>query len=236
MTASVVAICAVVGIPVGWLAWRVAQTFIDARSLEEGDTELRLPWPTAVVLEVVVFAGLGWRFADSPRLVLLIYLALFAAFTALLLIDFGRYYLPNPLVGGTLVVGGAAVVGASLVVHSPMIPPDWTIGPVVAGVVINLVIYFVFWLLAQIAFGSRGLGFGDVKLSAPLGLAIGWIAPGPSGVLRLAFWALLIGFASGAISSVVLLRGVKMRQSFPQGPFLVLGTWVVVVFSSTFLG
>jgi leader peptidase (prepilin peptidase)/N-methyltransferase len=235
MTFSVVAICAAVGIPVGGLAWRVAQVYIDARSLKEGDTELRLPWPTAVVLEVVVFAGLGWRFDDAPRLVLVVYLALFAAFTALLLIDFGRYYLPNPLVGGTLVVGGAAVIVASLVVGSSE-PPTWSIGPAVTGVVINLVMYFVFWLLAQIAFGSRGLGFGDVKLSAPLGLTVGWIAEGTSGVLRLALWALLIGFASGAISSVLLLRGVKMRQSFPQGPFLVLGTWVVVVFSTTFLG
>jgi leader peptidase (prepilin peptidase)/N-methyltransferase len=229
VTSAIVAVCAVIGAPVGWLAWRGAQAFIDARSLEPGDTEIRLPWGTAVGLEVVTFGLLGWRFADDPRGVLAVYLVLFAAFTALLLIDFGRYYLPNPLVLGTLVVGVAGVVAVSIVSELSV---TWAI----VGVVVNLVMYFVFWLLAQVAFGSRGLGFGDVKLAAPLGLATGWVAASTTQVLRLALWALLIGFASGAISSILLLRGVKLRHSFPQGPFLVLGTLAVVLFSATILG
>ena len=236
MNAAVASVCAVIAIPVGWLAWSLAQRFIDGRSLEEGDTELRLPWYSAVVLEVVVFGGLGWRFAESPRVVLAVYLFLFAAFTALLLVDFGRYFLPNRLIGATVVLGGAAMLAASLIVDPDTSDWSWRFWPALLGMGINLAMYFVFWLLAQLVFGSRGLGFGDVKLSAPLGLAIGWLTVGPTGVLRLALWALLIGFASGALSSVLLLRGVKMRQSFPQGPFLVLGTFVVIVFSATFLG
>jgi leader peptidase (prepilin peptidase) / N-methyltransferase len=229
-------VCAVIALPMGWAVWRLAQRFIDARSLEEGDTELRLPWYSAVVLEVIIFGGLGWRFAGSPRIVLAVYLFLFAAFTALLLIDFGRYYLPNQLVLAALLVGGASVLVASLVIDQETTDWPWRFWAAALGVVLNFLIYFGFWVLAQLVFGSRGLGFGDVKLSAPLGLAIGWMTVGPTGVLRLALWALLIGFASGALSSILLLRGVKMRQSFPQGPFLVLGTFVVIVFSASFLG
>jgi leader peptidase (prepilin peptidase)/N-methyltransferase len=236
VTAAVVAICAAVGAPVGWLAWLAAQVFIDARSLEPGDTELRLPWGTAVVLEVVAFAGLGWRFVSSPRAVLMVYLGLFAAFTALLLIDFGRYYLPNRLVFGTFGAGVIGVVVVSIAFGGGSGDVDLTATWALVGVLVNLVMYFLFWMLAQVAFGSRGLGFGDVKLALPLGLATGWLATSTPQVLRLALWGLLIGFASGAISSVLLLRGVKLRHSFPQGPFLILGTLVVIVFSNTFLG
>ena len=35
---------------------------------------------------------------------------------------------------------------------------------------------------------------------------------------------------------IVLLKGVKLKSAFPQGPFLVLGTLVVVVFSNQILG
>jgi leader peptidase (prepilin peptidase)/N-methyltransferase len=231
-----IGLVAVLGVPIGWTGWRLAQVFIDARSLEKGDTELRLPWYSAVVLEVAVFGALAARLADQPRAVLAVYLGLYAAFTALLLVDFGRYYLPNQLVLATLVAGGVAVLVVSVTVDTAAASFPWSPGPAFIGAAVNFVVYFLFWLLAQIAFGSRGLGFGDVKLAAPLGLAIGWASGDTRDIIRLVFWALLIGFASGAISSILLLRGVKMRQSFPQGPFLVLGTLVVFLFSSSLLG
>ena len=62
----------------------------------------------------------------------------------------------------------------------------------------------------------RGMGMGDVKLAAVMGLFLGRaVAP-----------ALLIGFAAGAIYGVALIAraGPEARkQAVPFGPFLALG-------------
>src|SRR5262249_14305161 len=104
------------------------------------------------------------------------------------------------------------------------------------GVVINFVVYFAFWFIATLAFGNRGLGFGDVKLASVLGLLLGWLAVDLREVWVLVFWSVFIGFLSGALVSILLLRGVKLKAAFPQGPFLVLGTLAVLVFSNSLLG
>lgn len=223
-------VAAVVGVPVGWLAWRWAQVWIDARSLEKGDTEVRLPAATAVVLTLAIFASLGWRFATAPRAVLAVYLVVFGLLVVLLLVDFGRYYLPNQLIALALGVGVAGVVGVRFLDES------WPFSNALAGIVINFVVYFLFWFVAMLAFGNRGLGFGDVKLASVLGLLLGWLAPDLRDIWVLVFYAVFIGFLSGAVVSVALLRGVKLKSAFPQGPFLVLGTLAVIVFSATVLG
>src|SRR5262249_20949612 len=71
------AVCAAAGVPVGWLAGRAAQQFIERRTLEKGDTEIRLPAATAVALNVLIFGALGWRFAPGPTSILAVYLVIF---------------------------------------------------------------------------------------------------------------------------------------------------------------
>jgi prepilin signal peptidase PulO-like enzyme (type II secretory pathway) len=228
-SAAVAAAAGVLGAPVGWLTWRIAQPFIDRRSLEKGDTELRLPLPTAAVCNIVMYAALGWRFADDLP-VLAVQLAVFGALQVLLLVDFGRYYLPNELIGWTLLGGTILVVIVSLATgHADAIVFA------LVGVVVNFVVFGVFWFVAMLAFGDRGLGFGDVKLASVLGLVIGWSVTSYRDLWVLVFWGVFIGFLSGAILSIILLRGVNLKQSFPQGPFLVLGTLVVIVGSANFL-
>lgn len=68
---------------------------------------------------------------------------------------------------------------------------------------------------------GRGMGFGDVKLAAALGLLIGW----PDIAL-----ALMLAFVIGATLSLMLMAFKKktMKDSLPFGPFIALG--VVIVF------
>lgn len=214
----------------GWLAWRWAQVFIDRRPLEKGDTEVRLPWPTAVGLTVAMFGALGWRFGSSP-IVAMAYLTIFAFLVVLLLVDFGRYYLPNRLIAANLGVGIVLVVAVSLARDI-----GYSIEYALVGSIITFGVYVLFFVMALVVFGGHAFGLGDVKLSSVLGLAMGWIAPDYRGVFSLLIWSILIGFLSGAIVSLVLLRGVKLRAAFPQGPFLILGTLAVIVFSAPILG
>ncbi|MDT0377897.1 A24 family peptidase [Streptomyces sp. DSM 42041] len=66
----------------------------------------------------------------------------------------------------------------------------------------------------------NAMGFGDVKLALPLGLALGWYGWGA--LLTGAF----LGFLSGAVyGTALVLRGRATRSSaLAFGPFMVLGT------------
>ena len=74
---------------------------------------------------------------------------------------------------------------------------------------------FAFLFIVALAY-PKGMGMGDVKLAAVMGLYLGRaVAP-----------ALLIGFAAGAIYGIALIarHGAEARkQAVPFGPFLALG-------------
>jgi leader peptidase (prepilin peptidase) / N-methyltransferase len=70
----------------------------------------------------------------------------------------------------------------------------------------------------------RSLGWGDVLLVAPLGLAIGYVAAD-----RVVVWQLLAS-TTGAIHALMLrqLRGVS---TIPFGPHLLVAAWLVLLAS-----
>ena len=87
-------------------------------------------------------------------------------------------------------------------------------------------IYFGFLFIAHLI-SPRGMGFGDVKLAAVMGLFVGWLGTTYVEALALVLWAMLIGFASGSVFGfAVLLRSASADRPFPFGPFLALGTVV----------
>lgn len=220
----------VIGVPVGWLAWLWAQRLIDRRQLEKGDTEVLLPAYSAVLLTSAIFAALGWRFGASPS-VLVVYIGIFGLLVVMLLVDFGRYCLPNELIALALGLGLIGVLVVSVV--------NDAVGSIqfaLAGTAITFGVYIGFFLLAVVLFGGHAFGLGDVKLSSVLGLAMGWLAADYRELFALIIWSVFIGFLSGALVSIALLRGVKMRTAFPQGPFLILGTLAVILFSRQIVG
>ncbi|MGH2981874.1 MAG: prepilin peptidase, partial [Solirubrobacterales bacterium] len=93
----------------------------------------------------------------------------------------------------------------------------------------------LFLLLAALAY-PQGMGMGDVKLAALMGLYLGRdVAP-----------ALFVGFLSGAVIGVALMMregAAARKRGVPFGPFLALGGIVGLLagnelidwYSSTFL-
>jgi leader peptidase (prepilin peptidase)/N-methyltransferase len=67
------------------------------------------------------------------------------------------------------------------------------------------------WLL----FKKEGMGAGDVKLMAAMGLLLGW----PSTLL-----AIFLGALGGSVAG--LLRGRKRGHELAFGPWLALGCWL----------
>ena len=85
----------------------------------------------------------------------------------------------------------------------------------------TMISYVLLYLL------SRGsLGMGDVKFAFPLGLCVGWYAPGN--------WLLAI-FISFLIAGVVAVIGLVTKQMTRKsrlafGPYMFLGAFLVCVF------
>lgn len=132
-------------------------------------------------------------------------LALGVALCALLVIvsltDLERRVIPNKVL-----LAGAMVAVAIAAAADPA-----SLGPrAISAAAAGGLLFFV-----ALAY-PRGMGMGDVKLAAVMGLYLGRaVAP-----------ALLIGFAAGALVGLVLIarRGPAARkQAVPFGPFLALG-------------
>ncbi len=69
------------------------------------------------------------------------------------------------------------------------------------------------------------MGFGDVKLAAPLGLLLGW----PASMVWL-FSAFIIGGVVGV--GLLFAKKAKMKQAVPFGPFLILGTLIALIWGN----
>ncbi len=95
-----------------------------------------------------------------------------------------------------------------------------TTQPLIGGVLMGMAIGGFFWALIIITKG-KGMGGGDVKLGALMGLALGF----PNSIL-----ALMIAFLSGAIISIILIlfKRKGLKSVVPFGPFLVLGSLVAL--------
>lgn len=83
---------------------------------------------------------------------------------------------------------------------------------------------FLFFLVIFLGTKGRGMGFGDVVYAFFMGLLLGF----PNIIV-----GLYIAFLTGAVVSLILilLKKKKLKGStIPFGPFLVLGTYISIVF------
>ncbi len=195
---------------------------------------------TALVVTVAVRYGADW--VVIPPLILVV------ALMALSVIDLYVYRLPDLIVFPALGVSAVAMVVVAFAIDHPE-----ALGRAAAGALG----YFGLLLVAHLI-SPRGMGFGDVKLALLLGLHLGWVAGstyvGWSPVIRLVFYALLIGCFLGVVVGLGLLRRSTGREvvadpeaeegqparllahSFPFGPALAAGAVITVLFSDTVLG
>lgn len=85
-----------------------------------------------------------------------------------------------------------------------------------------------FWVLWFVR--SAGMGFGDVRLAAPVGLVLGWAG---WNALALGLWIGFVSFALPAVGLAVVRRDRAMlKKSFPFGPFMVLGALAGLVWGT----
>lgn len=115
----------------------------------------------------------------------------------------------------------------ALVVAAAVVEGDWSI--LTDGLISAAIVFGLFWL--SNLFYSQGLGYGDVRLSFGLALALGTIS---SGAVVFGIW---VGFALGAVCSILLAR-LKLIdvKNFAFGPYLILGALLGAGWGTTILG
>ncbi len=231
--------CALLGFVGGWLVpgliGRVPEPGVRAEpqaDLEpDGDPEPPAapdPVPAKeLYAEMAALPGLAWKTALASGLAAgvlglalgwvwpLAYLVLLAPIgVALSVIDFRTWLLPTRIIWPTYAVVLALTLVATLATGDHDALVRGLIGQAVA-----FVVFFLLWFLP-----GGGMGFGDVRLSNILGLALAFLGWGE--------WAfgLWIGFLLGSLAWVPLrLLRLTTSRHFPFGPFMLLGALIGVL-------
>jgi leader peptidase (prepilin peptidase)/N-methyltransferase len=219
------AACAVIGVVSGWFVPLLVAR-IPEPAPTDGPTKIPyadlgaapgLAWKSA--LASGVFAGLvglevGWVWP----LMFLLYLC--PVGVALAYIDYRTRLLPTRLIAPSYAVVALFVLVCAAITRDTDDLVRAGAGWLIAGL--------AFWLLWRF---TPGMGYGDVRLSGVVGIALGYLG-----------WPeLLVGIYAGFLVGVVawipmrLFRITKDRN-FPFGPFMLVGALVGVVWGAEVSG
>ena len=180
-----------------------------------------LAWRSAVV-SAACAALLAW--ATGPDWSLLWLVPLTPVAVALSVVDWHTRLLPRVVVVPATLAAVVAVVAVGLLTDQRE--------ALVRALVAMVVSRSFFWVLWFVR--SAGMGFGDVRLAAPVGLVLGWVG---WGALAIGIWTSFIVFALPALVLVLVRRDRAMlKKSFPFGPFMVVGALVGLVWGTALAG
>jgi leader peptidase (prepilin peptidase)/N-methyltransferase len=193
--------------------------------------------PKMLYAEIAARPGLGVRSALVSAVVgallgvatgldwpLLWLLPLTPVAVALSVIDWHTRLLPRVVVVPATLAALAVVtvVGLATGERSALL---WALGGMVG-------LRSFFWLLWFIR--SAGMGFGDVRLAALVGLVLGWEG---FDVLLLGAWIGFVSFALPGVALAVVRRDRSLlRKPFPYGPFMLGGALVGLVWGTALAG
>jgi leader peptidase (prepilin peptidase) / N-methyltransferase len=227
----------VVGALAGWwcplLIGRLPEPEVDHGPGEGGSTDgseeragLPAPPPKEPYADIAALPGLAWKTAVATGLVaavlaasvgwswsLLFLMPLAPVGVTLALVDWRTTLLPTRIIAPTYLVTIVAVVAAGLADGDRDALVRALVGWAVTGG-----FFFVLWFIYP-----RGLGYGDVRLSGVLGMALGYL--GWPELATGIYGAFLVGGLGGALLSA--LRIVD-RKRFPFGPFMLVAALAAV--------
>jgi leader peptidase (prepilin peptidase)/N-methyltransferase len=166
----------------------------------------------------LIFALLYWHYGLSAELGVMAFYA--CLFIIIFVIDLEHGLILNKVVYPGMVV---ALLLA-------LLPRPWLTQWIVTGVA-NAALggaagFVILFLIAIVSRG--GMGWGDVKLAALIGLATGF---------PLVFFSLIMGAILGGIVAVALMIAKKRnrRETIPFGPFLALAAMITLLWGSNIL-
>lgn len=169
----------------------------------------------------LLFAYLYWHFIIANNgLIAELAVATFycCLFILLMVIDLERRLILNKVVYPSLAV---ALLSSVFLSQLPIVP---SITQAVIGGSIGLILFLLIVVISR-----GGMGWGDVKMAALIGLVVGF----PLVFVALLLAVLLGGLVAGAL---LLLKLRERRQALPFAPFLSLAAIVTLFFGSHIAG
>ncbi len=203
-----------------------------------------------LLIEVVMGILVGflfWSFGLAPDLIFKIFFI--TVLSVLFITDIKKMFIPDRIVLPAIVISLIYLVAITIykigylyfyLSQSPigqkLLPPysDYfqrhalmVSEPLFYGVLMGLLIGGFFMALIIITKG-KGMGGGDVKLGAFMGLGLGF---------PLSLVAMMLAFLTGAVFSIILIILGKKHfgQVIPFGPFLVLGSLIAIFWGEKIL-
>jgi len=166
----------------------------------------------------LIFAFLYWHYGLSVELGVMAFYA--CLFIIIFVID-----LEHGLILNKVVYPGMVVALLLALLPRPWLT-QWVVTGVANAALGGAIGFGIFLLIAIVSRG--GMGWGDVKLAALIGLATGF---------PLVFFSIIMGAILGGIVAVALViaKKRKRRQTIPFGPFLALAAMITLLWGSNIL-
>jgi leader peptidase (prepilin peptidase)/N-methyltransferase len=188
---------------------------------------ISIRYPLVEALTGALFVCLYLKF--SLTIALVVYCALVASFIVVTFVDLDHYIIPNEITFGGIGVGLVAcfvawrLPGDRFIVANPL--------EAIAGGVAFAGVIYLLDRFSHVAFKKRGMGGGDVKLAAVIGLFVGY---------KLILPVILVASVVGSIMGIAVLALRHQKEDEPShyipfGPYLVLGTIIVLFFGEKML-
>jgi len=171
-----------------------------------------------------LFAFVYWHFGLSLEFLVTAFYG--SLFIVLGVIDMEHQLILNKIVYPAIVV---ALIISVFLPQSEIFLLPWpaSLNGIIGGA-IGFVFLLIPFLIALPIYKGEGMGLGDVKMAALIGLVTGF---------PLVFVALLMGIILGGLVGVILLllKIKKRKEAIPFGPFLSLATIATLLWGSGIL-
>ena len=178
-------------------------------------------YPIVEVLTGLIFVLIGWKFFVVSNIASWLPTAyyLFISSSLLVILIYDLLYMEIPM--AVLWVGVFISIAVGL--YLDWINPTVLTNTKIYSGILAAFVAFVFFFGLSAGSKEKWMGMGDVYLVILLGLIVGW----PEILLAL-FLAFLFGAAYGTI--MIVAKKKKMQSQVPFAPFLVVGTFVTLLF------
>jgi len=195
-------------------------------------TGIAIQYPVVEILSGVIMATIPFMLGMTPFA--FIWVAALLVLLAASFIDARNYVIPDALtiVVALLGVAGTVMMALGKADGTALIPGtflgsyayvfSFTDNPWIAHLAAAAAGGIFFSTVILLSKG-KAMGWGDAKLAAAVGLMLGW----PDAIL-----ALMTAFITGAFAGIFALvsKKKKLKDALPFGPFIAVGTAVVVYF------